>query len=84
MSLKEDMLCEGTIKKKGPGFFFPEKNNSTGYFFFYILPNWFKYKKAMIVICPKLFASLEWTTLYRNKKSLKPFVLSASDLSREL
>ncbi len=50
MSLKEDMLCEGTIKKKGPGFFFPEKNNSTGYFFFYILPNWFKYKKAIVVI----------------------------------
>ena len=50
MSLKEDMLCGCTIKKKGPGFFFPEKNNSTGYFFFYILPNWFKYKKAIVVI----------------------------------
>lgn len=50
MSLKEDMLCEGTIKKKGPGFFFSRKKQLDRLLFFYILPNWFKYKKAIVVI----------------------------------
>ena len=34
MSLKEDVLCGGTIKKKGPGFFFSRKKQLDRLLFF--------------------------------------------------
>ena len=38
-------------KKERPGiFFFQKKTTRQVTFFFYILPNWFKYKKAIVVI----------------------------------
>ena len=36
MSLKEDMLCVGTVKKKGPGFFFSRKKQLDRLLFFFI------------------------------------------------
>jgi hypothetical protein len=36
MSLKEDMLCEGTIKKERPGIFFFQKKTTRQVTFFFI------------------------------------------------